>query len=735
MSSEINDFAVKVELDASDYDAQLGKLEAKNKQLEESLGALEKSFEGSNKSTKENAGQARKATGEMDKYMLSIGSVVKGLIALGGLTAGGKALLDMSLNSAKGNAELGLLSKNLGMSANNLRNWGRAVTEMGGDADSMTNIMMAIRDKITEFQVTGNPEILKGFNTLEIAMLKDMNTAEDMEEIFLSVADALKRMASEGGDSYQKAKFMADVFQIDPKNFDRVMLKGREGITTAINAQKELHQLSEADIMGSMQSVENIGKIANLWDSITSQIGTGLNPALQVAQDRTISILEYFAKGDGADGINNLTTAINELAKETDAFLTNAYNTSIIGILDVIEASKGFYDRNITGALDAVDSAKEIVTHEKSPVTRILKNGIDMSSYEKIVTDATGINPFTGERPVSNKFSRYFSEEEEEEEEEKKSFDLPESRKNINEVMLYFDDLHNGLSNSVARSLEDGYLGFMDAIDKNSRDSSDRSLSDAVFKGLEKFELSYGRDSLGEIAKLIDVKQNSLEEKLEDKDKSAIEQSKMTNYSQAYGVPSDKKDRANEAMKFFINNGYTSEQASGIVGNLIAESGLNTQAEGDKGFKGGSSYGIAQWRESRLKQFEKIFGKHVKDASFHEQLQFILWELQNTHQSANRGILNSNTVEGASSAFTTKFEVPANKEQVAINRFGMSNSVFRNYNDSLLSSGGSSSNGLVVAIDNITIQTSSSTMKGTASDFAQSLSSNSNLNQLVGSQR
>ena len=55
-------------------------------------------------------------------------------------------------------------------------------------------------------------------------------------------------------------------------------------------------------------------------------------------------------------------------------------------------------------------------------------------------------------------------------------------------------------------------------------------------------------------------------------------------------------NRRAQAMAFFIQKGWKPHQAAGIVGNLLAESGLQTKAiaKGDAS-DGTDSVGIGQW--------------------------------------------------------------------------------------------------------------------------------------------
>ena len=129
-----------------------------------------------------------------------------------------------------------------------------------------------------------------------------------------------------------------------------------------------------------------------------------------------------------------------------------------------------------------------------------------------------------------------------------------------------------------------------------------------------------------------------------------------------------------EAMKFFINKGWSPEQSAGIVGNLIHESNLNTQAYNAKE----NAQGIAQWRNERVQEFEKKYGKSVRSASFREQLEFVNWELNNTHKTAGEALKKTTTPQQAAVVVDKLYEVSAGTE---INhRINNSNSVLASYN-------------------------------------------------------
>lgn len=135
-------------------------------------------------------------------------------------------------------------------------------------------------------------------------------------------------------------------------------------------------------------------------------------------------------------------------------------------------------------------------------------------------------------------------------------------------------------------------------------------------------------------------------------------------------------DREAYAMDTFMKAGYTREQAAGIVGNLIHESGgLNTKARnpGD-GRDGSDSIGVAQWNGSRakaLKDFAAAQGKDWHD--YDVQLQFVLHELNGSESAAGRALRNAKTADDAAGVIVTMYERPAGSQSGAAASHGWSN--------------------------------------------------------------
>jgi len=133
-----------------------------------------------------------------------------------------------------------------------------------------------------------------------------------------------------------------------------------------------------------------------------------------------------------------------------------------------------------------------------------------------------------------------------------------------------------------------------------------------------------------------------------------------------------KSERGTYIMSYLMNKGLTKEQSAGILGNLHAESNLNTEAVGD----GGYSFGIAQWHKGRFDKLKKFALENKKSISdLNLQLDFLWHELQTSENSSFRKLLTTKTVNDAAKIFAHEFErmktYSPKREDYALNYYNM----------------------------------------------------------------
>lgn len=112
--------------------------------------------------------------------------------------------------------------------------------------------------------------------------------------------------------------------------------------------------------------------------------------------------------------------------------------------------------------------------------------------------------------------------------------------------------------------------------------------------------------------------------------------------------------REEYAYKKMLDYGWQPHQASAIVGNLKRESNFNTTVVGTADDKG--SQGVAQWHSGRLDNLKKKYGSNWTD--FDNQLDFVNWELNNSHKKAGDALRQTKGVWDAGRVVTDKYEAP-----------------------------------------------------------------------------
>lgn len=126
------------------------------------------------------------------------------------------------------------------------------------------------------------------------------------------------------------------------------------------------------------------------------------------------------------------------------------------------------------------------------------------------------------------------------------------------------------------------------------------------------------------------------------------------------GAPGDNQAQKDISRLMQLGN-LTWDQAAGIVANITAESRGDPHAHNEIG---GGHYGLVQLSAKRQADFKRIMKKDIRKSSRDEQLQFIIWELQNTETGAMADLRRQTTASGAALSFGTNFERYSAKEAI-----------------------------------------------------------------------
>jgi hypothetical protein len=116
-----------------------------------------------------------------------------------------------------------------------------------------------------------------------------------------------------------------------------------------------------------------------------------------------------------------------------------------------------------------------------------------------------------------------------------------------------------------------------------------------------------------------------------------------------------RSDETAQLLQYFEQQGWTKQQAAGIVSNLTIESGLRPDAVGDHG----AAFGLAQWHSDRQADFRAAFGKDIRGASVLDQAKFVQFELtQGKEVAAGKRLREANSAYEAGAIVSDRYERP-----------------------------------------------------------------------------
>lgn len=120
------------------------------------------------------------------------------------------------------------------------------------------------------------------------------------------------------------------------------------------------------------------------------------------------------------------------------------------------------------------------------------------------------------------------------------------------------------------------------------------------------------------------------------------------------------------------NGGWTREQAAGIAGSFMQESGGRADAVN----KSSGAYGLAQWLGSRVKDFKEFSGKDLQGSTLEEQLAFFNYETtRGKERAAGDRIRAAKTAEEAAIAHRKYYERPGAHEAEDARRVAYANMI------------------------------------------------------------
>lgn len=324
MATVIDTLFLELGIDSGKFGTQAKEAENRLDRMSASFGRAEKSAAKSSKGLEKQAVQSAKSTKQAKNLKHAVGALTKGFAAFTALVMGSNALDKMIREGAQANVELDNLSRNIGMSRNQLQAWGGMAAMAGGSAEGMKGSLAGLSMGITRLTTMGDTSMVPFFNAFGVALLNADGKARDLDSIMLDLADRFAKM--DRVQAYNLAKSMG----LDDGTINTLML-GRAEMEKMLEMQRNLYRSGEKEMQVSRELTQARGYLNAQWDSLKTMLADALAPVLLKIVKMVSGFVDYLMKHE-----NNIKHVFEGLAFVLGAVLIPVFIAATASLLAFI---------------------------------------------------------------------------------------------------------------------------------------------------------------------------------------------------------------------------------------------------------------------------------------------------------------------------------------------------------------------------------------------------------------
>jgi len=289
-----------------------------------------------------------------------LGGVLKGIgVAMGAALAAigtaavgaGKALVDMSVNSAAYADEILTASTVTGMSTDSLQAYKYAAELVDVSLDTLTGSMARnVRSMSSARKGTG--EVADAYRRLGVSVIDMSGNLRDSETVYWETIDALGKVSNET----ERDALAMQIFGKSAQELNPLIAQGSAGIAELTEEAKRMGAVMSEDSLNALGKFDDsIQRLKAGGEAAKNMLGTVLLPQLQILADDGVALLGEFTRG--LSEANGDWTKISEVIGNTVGSLVNMLMENLPKLiqvgLDIVTSIGGAIVDNLPVIIDA----------------------------------------------------------------------------------------------------------------------------------------------------------------------------------------------------------------------------------------------------------------------------------------------------------------------------------------------------------------------------------------------
>lgn len=282
MATIIDALVVTLKLDKGKFSNDAKKATTESDRLAAAIDDLTAAIKGQGDETK-------KAKKKQDDFTKSVNNGIKAVGAFFTTILVSSGLSKLISEVGRTNDQLYFLSKNLGMSATEIKKWQNMAEMSGGSADGMAASMSSLSKSLWDLVTIGDSSVLPYFNALNVGVVDSGGKLRDLDAILLDVADSLSGMSRP--QAYNIAKNMG----FDEGTIN-TLLQGRDAMQEMLDTQRGLVISSEEELEISRQLNKQNAQVRQGWEGLKTLLANYLMPSFLKFSEKVSGFLMFLNK-------------------------------------------------------------------------------------------------------------------------------------------------------------------------------------------------------------------------------------------------------------------------------------------------------------------------------------------------------------------------------------------------------------------------------------------------------
>lgn len=282
MATIIDALVVTLKLDKGKFSNDAKKATTESDRLAAAIDDLTAAIKGQGDETK-------KAKKKQDDFTKSVNNGIKAVGAFFTTILVSSGLSKLISEIGRTNDQLYFLSKNLGMSATEIKKWQNMAEMSGGSADGMAASMSNLSKSLWDLVTIGDSSVLPYFNALNVGVVDSGGKLRDLDAILLDVADSLSGMSRP--QAYNIAKNMG----FDEGTIN-TLLQGRDAMQEMLDTQRGLVISSEEELEISRQLNKQNAQVRQGWEGLKTLLANYLMPSFLKFSEKVSGFLMFLNK-------------------------------------------------------------------------------------------------------------------------------------------------------------------------------------------------------------------------------------------------------------------------------------------------------------------------------------------------------------------------------------------------------------------------------------------------------